>query len=103
MTVAVFSGDAVQFVRGEENVRRFKIADTEALERLSCKKCGASIGTCVSILNFYDICIGILQGFEFKPSIHVNFQDRVVSMPDGLPKFLELPKSIGGTAEKIEK
>ena len=101
MTGAVFSADAVRFVPGEENVKRFKITDTRPVERLSCKQCGACIGTCVPVLNFYDICIGILHDFEFNPSIHTNYQDRVVSMPDGLPKFRDLPKSVGGTGQKM--
>jgi hypothetical protein len=103
MTGAVFSGDAVRFVGGEENVRRFKKTETRPVERLSCAQCGASIGTSVPVLNFYDICVGILQDFEFKPSIHLNYQDRVVSMPDGLPKFRDLPKSVGGTGEMMEE
>jgi len=103
MTGAVFSGDVVRFVRGEENVRRFKLEDSRQLERVSCNQCGASIGTCIPVLNIYDLCVGILQDFEFKPAIHVNYQDRVVSMPDGLPKFRDLPKSVGGTGKLMEE
>ena len=103
LTGAVFSSDAVRFVGGEGNVRRFKITETRPVERLSCAQCGASIGTCVPALNFYDICVGILQDFEFTPSIHTNYQDRVVSMPDGLPKFRDLPESAGGTGEMMEE
>jgi len=103
MTGAVFSGDAVRFLSGEANVRRFKITDTQKLERLSCEQCGAAIGTCVSVLNIYDICVGILQDFVFKPAMHINYQERKVSMPDGLPKFRDFPRSIGGTGEKIEE
>lgn len=35
MTGSVFSGDAVKFVKGKENVRHFKITETRPLERLT--------------------------------------------------------------------
>ena len=41
----------------------------------------------------------ILKNFDFKPSIHVHYNSRTVSVVDGLPKFKDLPKEFNGTGE----
>ena len=49
--------------------------------------------------NLIDIFAVLLEGFSFKPSIHVNYESKTVSVKDGLPKFKELPKEFNGSGE----
>jgi hypothetical protein len=39
----------------------------------------------------------------FKPSFHIFYDERVMDLADGLPKFAALPPDFGGTGETIEE
>ena len=47
------------------------------------------------VLGLTDVPAGNIEGLEFKPSIHVNYAERVVTIPDGLPKFAGMPDQSG--------
>jgi len=42
-----------------------------------------------------------IPSFPFKPSFHIHYQETVLRMKDGLPKFKELPKEFGGSGELL--
>jgi hypothetical protein len=46
-----------------------------------------------------DVFAVILEGFTFKPTIHVNYESKTVSVQDGLPKFKNLPQEFNGSEE----
>jgi|GEM_PF-4688074 len=37
----------------------------------------------------------------FKPAVHVNYQETVLRMRDGLPKLRDFPKEFGGSGEVL--
>ena len=48
-------------------------------------------------MNLIDIVAVFLKGFSFKPSIHINYESKMVSVKDGLPKFKDMPEDFGGS------
>ena len=44
-----------------------------------------------------DIFAVILEGFSYKPTMHVNYESKTVSVKDGLPKFKDMPEDFGGS------
>ena len=38
---------------------------------------------------------------EFKPAVHLNYEETVLPMKDGLPKLKDFPKEIGGSGEAM--
>jgi hypothetical protein len=38
-----------------------------------------------------------LNGFSYKPTIHINYESKTVSVKDGLPKFKDMPEELGGS------
>ena len=42
---------------------------------------------------------GVSRNFDFKPAHHVNYENRTVSVKDGLPKFKDFPNEFNGTGE----
>jgi hypothetical protein len=38
---------------------------------------------------------------NFKPEVHVNYQETVLPIKDGLPKLKDFPKEFGGSGEMI--
>ncbi len=43
----------------------------------------------------------VIPGFKFKPGVHVNYQETVLPMKDGLPKLKDLPAEMGGSGTSV--
>ena len=41
--------------------------------------------------------------FEFEPAFHIFYEERVMDVKDGLPKFLDKPQSMGGSGTMIDE
>jgi hypothetical protein len=48
-----------------------------------------------------DVFYATIPTLDFKPAVHVNYQETVLPMKDGLPKFKDFPKELGGSGELI--
>ena len=46
-----------------------------------------------------EVRIGALRNFPFKPKVHLNYQETVLPMRDGLPRLKDFPAAIGGSGE----
>ena len=42
-----------------------------------------------------DVYAAVIPGFQFKAAVHVNYQETVLPIKDGVPKFKDLPKEDG--------
>ena len=42
-----------------------------------------------------------LSNFTFKPTVHLNYEEKVLPIKDGLPKLRDFPKEIGGSGETL--
>ena len=54
-------------------------------------------------MNLIDVSDVLIKNFEFKPTFHVNYQETVLAMKDGLKKFKDLPKAAGGSGEEVSE
>ncbi|MEY8842950.1 GFA family protein [Cribrihabitans sp. XS_ASV171] len=88
---------SVRFTGGKEHLHRFSISDDPEGGKFSCSVCGGSVCTFLPRKRMYDIFAGVLPGFQFRPAMHINYAERVLSMDDGLPKFRDMPESAGGS------
>jgi hypothetical protein len=43
----------------------------------------------------------MIPQLAFKPAVHVNYQETVLRMRDGLPKLRDFPKELGGSGEMV--
>jgi len=48
-----------------------------------------------------DVYAAVIPGFDYQPTLHVNYQEKVLSVRDGLPKFKDMPKELGGSGEML--
>jgi hypothetical protein len=48
-----------------------------------------------------DVHIGALRSFPFRPKVHLNYAETILSMKDGLPKLKDFPAEIGGSGEML--
>ena len=59
--------------------------------------CGGHILTEHPQLGLIDVYAAVIPGLTFAASVHVNYQDAVLSLRDGLPKLKDFPKEMGGS------
>lgn len=88
------AGSQLEFTRGEELVRRYKIPEAERFTRQFCSQCGSSIARVVSELNGIVIPAGSLDSDPpIMPQARIYWDSRAQWScgEDSLPKFAELP------------
>lgn len=91
--------DAVKIIQGEDKIETYN--KTAASSRKWCKECGGHIFTDHPAGGLIDVYAAIIPDLPFKPALHVNYQETVLPMKDGLPKMKDMPKEIGGSGELI--
>ena len=88
---------AVQVTKGKEHVGAYN--KTEMSDRKFCTQCGGHIMSIHPGAKFTDVYSAILPDLEFKPTMHVNYESSVLSIKDGLPKYLDFPEDFGGSGK----
>ena len=48
-----------------------------------------------------DVYAATAPSVAFTPGVHVNYQETVLKMKDGLPKMRDFPKELGGSGETL--
>jgi hypothetical protein len=62
-----------------------------------CKACGGHLFTEHPPLKLTDVYAAMIPGLNFQPAVHVNYQQAVLRIKDGLPKLKDFPKEMGGS------
>ena len=89
----------VKIVKGADNLGMYK--RTENSHRQFCKSCGAAVLVGHPSLGMTDLPAGTVKELSFKPTLHVNYGEKVMAVRDGLPKFKDFPKDFGGSGEML--
>lgn len=92
--------DNVKVTTGAEHLTVYE--RTAFSQRHFCNQCGSPVLIRHPALGMTDVPAGSVDGLDFAPTIHVNYAERVLSMPDGLPKFAGMPDA-AGQGEMIEE
>ena len=91
--------ESVKGVKGEEQIGTFN--KTENSYRKFCNSCGGHLFTDHPGMGLVDVYAAVLPDFSFEPMLHVNYENKTVSVKDGLPKFKDLPEPLGGSGETL--
>ena len=92
---------AVEVTKGEDQVGTYN--KTPRSFRKWCKSCGGHLLTDHPPFTLTDVYAALLPDLTFKPAMHVFYEETVLPMKDGLPKFKDLPKEAGGSGETMEE
>ena len=92
----LWKADQVKMTKGQELVGRFK--SSEISDRWYCTRCGSHVIVDHPTLGLTDIRPP-LDNLSFKPVVHLNYEESVLPIKDGLPKLKDFPKEIGGSGE----
>ena len=87
--------ESLKITKGSDQIGMF--AKTPKSQRKWCKACGGHLFTAHPHWNLVDVYAAVIPGFEYKPGVHVNYQETHLHIRDGLPKLKDLPKEMGGS------
>lgn len=91
--------EAVRVTKGANDIGVYH--KTPRSHRSYCKTCGGHLFTEHPHWSLTDVYAGIIPTLPFKAGVHVNYEDTVLPMHDGLPKFKDVPKDMGGTGQTL--
>lgn len=97
----LFPEDAVRILEGEEDLLRYQRGATPEDCKMSCRRCGGAVGTFIARVRQYDIFAGVIADFTFESTAHINYGERILDVPDGLPKFRDMPEQAGGSGDMM--
>ena len=88
----------VKATKGADSLGKFKSSGMS--DRRYCTKCGGHVMIDHPTIGLADIRVR-LGGLTFKPTVHLNYEEKVLPIGDGLPKLRDFPKEIGGSGETL--
>ena len=84
----------MKVTQGADHLATF--AKTPRSERQYCNLCGGHVMTVHPQGPYIDVYAATIPDLPFVPSMHVHYQETVLPMKDGLPKY-----KAGGNSELI--
>lgn len=75
---------------------------TPQSHRKFCTQCGGHLMTDHPEMGLTDVFSAMLPSLNFAPGLHVHYGEKVLSIPDGLAKFADLPAELGGSGETLQ-
>lgn len=93
--------DKLKVTKGADNIGVYHRTDKSL--RKWCKTCGGHLFTEHPGWNLVDVYAAVIPSVEFKPGLHVHYQETVLHMKDGLPKQKDIPKEMGGSGELMRE
>jgi hypothetical protein len=96
---SLWKPEAVTVTKGADHIGTFN--RTPRSFRKWCKTCGGHVFTEHPTWGVTDVYVAIIPDLQFKPMLHVNYQETVLPVRDGLPKLKDMPAEMGGTGEAM--
>jgi hypothetical protein len=91
--------EAVKVTKGQDQMASYH--KTDKSHRKWCKRCGGHLYTEHPGWGVTDVYAATIPEVPFKPGIHVNYQESVLRIRDGLPKMKDMPKEMGGSGATL--
>jgi len=96
---SLWQPEAVRITAGEKFVASFQ--KTALSRRKFCAQCGGHLLTEHPPLGLVDVFAATIPTLDFTPGVHVNYQESVLRVKDGLPKMKDLPADMGGSGVTV--
>jgi hypothetical protein len=87
----------VRFTLGQDKLRRYSKTDNAEGGVYSCSICNGLVGVHLARADLFDIFAGLISDLDFTPTVHLNYENAVLRIRDGLPKLKDMPEEWGGT------
>jgi hypothetical protein len=86
---------AVKVTKGADQIGTYN--KTPNTFRKWCKTCGGHLFSDHPSMKLIDVYAAMIPGLRFQPGVHVNYQEAVLRVRDGLPKMKDFPAEMGGS------
>jgi hypothetical protein len=96
---SLWKPEALQVTQGAASIGTYN--KTPISFRKWCKECGGHVFTDHPTMGLVDIYVALLPQLKFEPGVHVNYQETVLRIHDGKPKFKDMPKEMGGSGVNL--
>src|ERR1700693_5510038 len=93
--------DAVRITKGASNIGSYQ--KTPKSIRKWCKTCGGHLLTEHPLWKVTDVYVAVIKNLPFKAALHVNYENTVLRMKDGLPKQKDFPTEMGGSGKLLDE
>lgn len=87
--------EALKVTKGADRIGSFN--KTPNSTRKWCTVCGGHLYTDHPGMGLTDVYAASIPTFDFRPGIHVNYQETKLRIRDGLPKMKDMPAEMGGS------
>ena len=92
---SLWQPDALKITQGADNIGSYN--KTPGSTRKWCKTCGGHLFTDHPGMGLVDVYAAMLPSLEFKPGVHVHYQETVLRIDDGVAKMKDMPAEMGGS------
>ena len=89
----------VKVTKGEDSLGHFMSSPMS--DRRFCTQCGSIVKSDHDTLGLVDVPAAVIPTMPFKAGVHLNYEETVLPMKDGLPKLRDFPAEIGGSGETM--
>lgn len=96
---SLWKPETVKITRGTDKLGGYW--KTPQSHRRWCTVCGGHVLTEHPELGLTDVYAAIVPEVEFRPGVHVHYQEAVLRIADGLPKLRDIPEELGGSGESM--
>jgi hypothetical protein len=96
---SLWSPENVKITAGEDKLGNY--ARTEASQRKFCTECGGHVLSDHPAMGMMDVYLNIVPTLDHQGTMHIFYGEKSMSVPDGLPKFKDMPSEFGGSGEML--
>lgn len=90
---------ALRVTRGADQIGTYN--KTPMTHRKWCRRCGGHLFGEHPGLKLVNVFAAMIPKLKFQPGVHVNYQESVLRIRDGLPKLRDFPKEFRGSGEVV--
>lgn len=91
--------EALEVTQGADKIGTYN--KTPASYRKWCRSCGGHIFTEHPEMGLIDVYAAVIPEFPFEAGVHVNYQEAVLRIKDGVTKMKDVPAEMGGSGETV--
>tara|TARA_R110000787_G_scaffold123580_2_gene234581 strand:+ start:511 stop:936 length:426 start_codon:yes stop_codon:yes gene_type:complete len=90
---------SLEVTAGAEKIATYN--KTPISYRKWCTDCGGHVFSDHPPMGLVDVYAATIPSLQFKPALHVNYAEKVISVRDGLPKMKDMPAEMGGSGNTL--
>ena len=96
---SLWKPEAIKITKGADNIGTYN--KTEQSYRKWCKTCGGHFFTEHPGMGLTDVYAAAIPTFSHQAAVHVNYQETVLRIRDGVPKLKDFPAEMGGSGDVL--